>query len=70
MKHDIPRIVLLKRFCELYGYSRDAVYGKIKNGVWADGIHYRKAPDGNYVIYTEEVERWLEGQEFSYAANQ
>lgn len=56
------RYVTITAFCRDTGYTRKAVYHKIYNGVWAEGRHYRRAPDGHYVIDIEAYHRWVEGE--------
>jgi len=62
------RWVKLSKFCELSGYTPDAAYAKMRKGVWIEGEHYRKAPDGNIMVNIEAFERWVEGQEFTQAS--
>jgi hypothetical protein len=57
------RYVRVKKFAELSGYTEKAVYQKIGKGVWLEGKHYRRAPDGNILLNTEEIERWFEGDQ-------
>jgi hypothetical protein len=57
------RYVRINRFAELTGYTEKAVYEKIRVGVWIEGVHYRKAPDGHILIDLEAIERWVEGQQ-------
>jgi hypothetical protein len=52
--------VQLTKFCELTGYTRDAIYAKMRRGVWAQGVHWRKAPDGHIMVNIEEYHRWIE----------
>jgi hypothetical protein len=56
------RYVTITAFCRATGYTRKAIYHKIYDGVWAEGIHYRRAPDGHYVIDIEAYHRWVEGE--------
>lgn len=58
------RWVRLNKFCELSGYTDDAVYAKIRKGVWVEGVHWRKAPDGHIMVNTEEYQRWVESEAF------
>jgi hypothetical protein len=46
---------------ELTGYTEKAVRGKIYEGVWVEGKHFRRAPDGNICINLEAYEAWVEG---------
>jgi hypothetical protein len=55
--------VLIRRVVELLGYTDDAVRAKIKKGVWLQGIHWRKAPDGRIFLNLLAIQRWIEGKE-------
>lgn len=52
--------VLIPVFCALTGYTPAAVRGKIQEGVWLQGKHYRKAPDGHITINMLEYYKWVE----------
>mgnify|MGYP000405549958 CR=1 FL=1 len=56
------RYVMIKRFSEMTGYSDHAVRMKISEGVWVEGIHYKRAPDRHVFIDMEGFEKWVEGQ--------
>ena len=43
----VPRWVMIKRAAELTGYSEDAIRHKVKDGTWAQGRVWRKAPDSS-----------------------
>ena len=60
--------VLINKLIELVGYSEDAIRAKIKKGVWLQGIHWRKAPDGRIFLNVEAIQRWIEGKASAYAA--
>ena len=55
--------VLICRVIELIGYSDDAVRAKMRKGVWLEGVHWRRAPDGRIVFDLEAIQRWIEGRE-------
>ncbi len=55
--------VLLKRLTELVGYTPNAVYAKIKKGIWRQDVHWIKAPDGHLAFNLEAIYRWIEGKE-------
>lgn len=55
------KYVLIPLFCKLTGYTEKAVRRKIGDGVWIQGKHYRKAPDGRITINMLEYYRWVEG---------
>lgn len=62
------RYVRIKKFCETTGYTTRAVETKIYRGVWAEGRHYRRAPDGCIFIDMEGFEKWVEGQKLAESA--
>ena len=53
--------VLIPKFCELKGYTVNAVRAKIKNGIWREGNLWRKGPDNRIVIDVNAVNRWMGG---------
>jgi len=44
------RWMLVPLFCALTGCTEKAVRRKIKDGVWLQGRHFSKAPDGRITI--------------------
>lgn len=56
------RYVLVPAFCAWTGYTEKAVRRKIEDGVWVEGVHYRKSPDGRIQMDMEAYERWVEGE--------
>ncbi|SCX59005.1 excisionase [Nitrosospira sp. Nsp1] len=52
--------VQIWKFCELTGYTEDAVRTKIKRGVWLENRVWRKAPDGHTLIHMEGFWLWAE----------
>jgi hypothetical protein len=53
--------VTIKRFCDLSGYSDDAVRAKLGN-VWREGIVWTKAPDNRVLISLSGYDAWVEGR--------
>jgi hypothetical protein len=53
--------VLIPVFSTLTGYSEKAVRRKIEEGVWLQGKHFRKAPDGRITMNLQEYYKWVEG---------
>jgi hypothetical protein len=53
--------VLIPVFSTLTGYTEKAVRRKIEDGVWRQGKHYRKAPDGHITMSMQEYYKWVEG---------
>lgn len=54
--------IRIKKFCSVTGYTDDAVRAKMSQGVWLEGILWKKAPDGNITINPRAYNRWVEGQ--------
>lgn len=52
--------VLVPVFCAMTGYSDKAVRRKLQEGVWLQGKHYRKAPDGRITMNIQEYYKWVE----------
>ncbi|SOD42605.1 hypothetical protein SAMN06298226_2956 [Nitrosovibrio sp. Nv4] len=52
--------VQIWKFCELTGYTEDAVRTKIKRGAWLQNRVWRKAPDGRILISIEGYRDWVE----------
>ena len=51
------RITMLET---INGYSADAARGKIKSGLWKEGSHWLKAPDGNIMVNPRAIDEWIE----------
>jgi hypothetical protein len=60
--------VLVKKFCELTGYSDRAVENKRHEGIWLEGLIWKKAPDGKINIDMLEYYKWVEGQRIHSSA--
>lgn len=56
------RFVRIGKFAEETGYSKRAIETKIFRGVWLEGKHYRRAPDGSILMDMEGYEKWVENQ--------
>lgn len=52
--------VLIHVFSSLTGYTEKAIRRKIEEGVWIQGKHYRKAPDGRITMNVQEYYKWVE----------
>lgn len=52
------KLVTIKKFSELTGYSEEAIRQKIKKGIWRLREHVIKAPDGRILISLEKIEEW------------
>ena len=65
----MSRYVLIPKFCELTGYTDRAIRSKIHEGVWVEGIHYKRASDRHVFIDVEGFEKWVEGQSHASLAS-
>lgn len=54
------KYTLIPLFASMTGYSVKACQRKIETGVWLEGLHYRRAPDGRLTMNVEEYYRWVE----------
>lgn len=52
--------VKLKKYCELSGDTRDGFNGKIKKGIYIEGIHYKKMNDGVIWVNLGMIDEWYE----------
>lgn len=52
--------VRIAKFAAETGYTEKAVRRKIEEGVWTEGVHYRRAPDGAIHINVEAYNQWVE----------
>lgn len=57
------RYVRIQKFSEETGYTQKAVRCKIDQGVWLEGQHYVRAPDGTIHLEMGAYYAWLESQE-------
>ena len=53
------KLVTIKKFSEISGYTAKAVYSKISRGDWLMDVHWQKAPDGRIFINLKAIERWI-----------
>ncbi|MDX8401873.1 MAG: hypothetical protein R8K47_04510 [Mariprofundaceae bacterium] len=61
----LPKWILLKKFCEMTGYTKHAFHAKKQRGVWLEGLHWKYGPDGHIFINWREVDRWVEADQGS-----
>jgi hypothetical protein len=52
--------VLIPTFGAITGYTDKAIRRKIEEGVWIEGKHYRRAPDGRITMNVPEYYKWVE----------
>ncbi len=54
------RYVVISRAAELTGYSAKAIQRKIQDGVWPEGVLWKRAPDKRVLIDMDGYGRWVE----------
>jgi hypothetical protein len=54
------KYLLLPLFSAVTGYTVKACQRKIETGVWREGQHYRRSPDGRIHMDLEEYQKWVE----------
>jgi hypothetical protein len=54
------KYALLPLFAAITGYTVKACQRKIETGVWLEGKHYRRSPDGRIHMNLQEYEAWVE----------
>ena len=52
----------INKMAELSGYTHKALEKKIETGVFLQGRHYLKSPDGRIQFIISAVESWIEGK--------
>ena len=52
--------ITIRKFCADTGYTDDAVRSKLSQGIWREGIVWRKAPDGRVLISIRGYNAWAE----------
>ncbi len=65
---DIDSLRIVK-FCELTGWTKKAVEGKIYKGQWLEGKEYSKAPDGSLVVSIVGYEQWIKKSKAKIPSN-
>ena len=53
--------VTIKKCEELSGYSARAIEMKKSKGIWKEGVHWIKAPDGRIMININTIQSWMLG---------
>ncbi|WP_413911857.1 excisionase [Candidatus Skiveiella danica] len=54
------RYMTIKRFADWSGYTPDAIRTKVRDGVWREGLEFKRAPDGRVLIDVEGYNEWVE----------
>lgn len=56
----LPKWVRAKKYAEMSGITERAITHKRTEGVWPEGVIWKKAPDGNIMINWQEADAWVE----------
>jgi hypothetical protein len=54
------RYLTIPKFAAESGYTEDAIRSKIRDGVWAEGAVWHRAPDNRILIDVLGFEKWVE----------
>jgi hypothetical protein len=54
------RYLTIRKFAAESGYTEGAIRSKIRDGIWADGQVWVRAPDGRILIDVQGYEKWVE----------
>ena len=54
------KYITAKKLAEESGYTEDALRAKVLRGDFAEGVHYRRSPDGRIQFNVEEYTKWVE----------
>jgi len=55
----LAETVVIPRAAKAFGLTDKAIRRKIEEGVWIEGRHYHRAPDGHIYIDLPGVTRWV-----------
>jgi len=44
------------------GYTEKALEAKRQRGVWLEGVHWKKAPDGRITYNIQKIQEWMAGE--------
>ncbi len=53
------RFVTVELAATVIGLTAKAIRRKIEDGMWAEGIQYRRAPDGRVYVDLRKFEAWV-----------
>lgn len=56
----LPRWIRATKYAEISGISPRAIEAKRTRGVWLEGTHWIKAPDGTIMVNWRAVDDWVE----------
>jgi hypothetical protein len=56
----VHRYVTIALASQITGFTENAIRRKIQDGVWIEGRHWKRAPDGRIVIDMEGYAKWVE----------
>ena len=64
----LPKWVKGKLYSVISGLTSDALKGKRNSGMFAEGVHWKKAPDGQIYYNWRAIDEWIENG-FKQTAN-
>lgn len=53
------RFVTVRKFAEITGYSEKAIYRKIEDGVFVEGIHFHRPEDNRILMDINGYATWV-----------
>lgn len=48
------------KIAELTGLTLKAVEARREKGIWLEGVHWKKCPDGRIWFNTQAIDKWVE----------
>jgi hypothetical protein len=54
--------ILIKKLSQMSGMTEDAIRALKKKGIWHEGSHWKKAPNGRIFFNPKAIEQWVEGK--------
>lgn len=54
--------ITIQKLSELSGYTVPALRMKMERGVFIEGVHYKRAPDGRIHFNIKAYEAWVNGE--------
>lgn len=52
-------LITAKKLADLSGYTEGALRKKIHDGIFVQGVHFLKSPDGRIHFDLQEYEKWV-----------
>jgi len=58
----LPKWIRASKYAEISGITTAAIKAKRQQGVWLEGKHWVRAPDGQIMIDWRALDEWAESQ--------